>query len=159
MSAKVFLRLDGIPGESADQQHREWIEASSFRLAASVGPAPEGLAGPSRAVVDELRIGKAVDAASPRLLEACLVGRHIKEAVVEILRLPTRTKFLEYRFGDVFVVAVGLEIGGDEAVPTEIEQVRLSFGRIRMVHHHKSAAGPFTQTGFGWDLAAGEPLQ
>jgi type VI secretion system Hcp family effector len=159
MSAKVFLRLDGIPGECADQQHREWIEAVSFRLAASVATPPEGLAGAARAQVEELRIGKAVDAASPRLLEACLAGRHIKEAVVEVMRLPTRIKYLEYRFSDVFVVAVGLDIGGDEAVSTELEQVRLSFGKVRMTYHHKTATGALAQTGFGWDLAAREPLQ
>lgn len=159
MSAKVFLRLDGIPGESADQQHREWIDAVSFRLGASVGNPSEGLPAAARAQLDELRIGKAVDAASPRLLEACLAGRHIKEAVVEVMRLPTRTKYLEYRFSDVFVVAVLLDIGGDEAVSTELEQVRLTFGKVRMAYHHKTATGAFTQTAFGWDLAAGEPLQ
>jgi type VI secretion system secreted protein Hcp len=155
MSAKVYLRLDGIPGECADQQHRDWIEAVSFRLAASSVPSPEGLAVPGRAQVDELRIGKVIDAASPRLLEACLAGRHIKEAVVEIIRLPTRVKLLEYRFGDAFVTAVGLELGGDEAVSTEIEQVRLTFAKVRMIYQHKSATGVPTPIGFGWDLGAG----
>lgn len=158
MSAKVFLRLDGIPGESADQQHRDWIEVASFRFAASAGAAPEGLAGMVRAQVDELRIGKPVDLASPRLLEACLAGRHVKEAVVEIIRLPTRIRFLEYRFSDVFVTAVSLDVGGDEAVSTELEQVRLTFGKVRMTYHHKSATGAAAQTGFGWDLSAGEAL-
>jgi type VI secretion system Hcp family effector len=158
MSAKVLVRLDGIPGECADLQHRDWIEVITFRLGASAAPGPDGLAGPGRAQVDELRIGKALDLATPRLLEACLAGRHIKEAVVEVIRLPTRVKFLEYRFQDVFVVAVGVEIGGDEAVSTELEQVRLSFGKVRMTYHHKAASGALAQTGFGWDLAAGGPL-
>lgn len=152
-AAKVFLRLDGIPGECPDLQHRDWIEAASFRLVASALPAADGTPGPGRPQVDELRMTKAIDAASPRLLEACLTGRHIKEAVVEVLRLPTRVKFLEYRFHDVFVVAAGVEIGGDEAVSTEIEQVRLAFGKIRMTYLHKSATGAAAQVGFGWDLA------
>ena len=158
MASKVMLRLDGIPGECADLQHREWIEVLSFRLGASTLPAGEGFAGTGRAQLDKLRIGKALDVASPRLLEACLAGRHIKEAVVEIIRLPTRVKFLEYRFNDVFVVSVGVEVGGDEAVSTELEQVRLSFGKVRMTYLHKSATGAAAQTGFGWDLAAGEAL-
>ena len=158
MSAKIFLRLDGIPGESADQQHRDWIEAASLRFAASAAPAADGLAAPGRSQVEELRIGKTVDASSARLVEACFAGRHIKEAVVEIIRLPHRVKVLEYRFGDVFVVAVNLDIGGDEAVSIEQEQVRLAFGKVRMTYHHKSATGAPAQTGFGWDLAAGEPL-
>ena len=158
MSAKVFVRLDGIPGECTDLQHRDWIEAVSFRLAASAVPSPDGLAVPGRAQVEELRIAKLIDAASPRLLEACLSGRHIKEAVIEIIRLPTRVKFLEYRFSDAFVVAVGLEVGGDEAVSTEIEQVRLSFGKVRMTYQQKSATGAPAQTGFGWDLGAGEAI-
>jgi type VI secretion system secreted protein Hcp len=158
MSARVFLRLDGIPGECTDQQHRDWIDAVSFRLGASAALPPDGLAGPGRSQVDELRIGKAVDVASPRLLEACLAGRHIKEAVVDIIRLPTRVRYLEYRFNDVFVVAAGLEIGGDEAVSVELEQVRLTFGKVRMTYHHKGATGAPTQTGFGWDLGVGEPL-
>lgn len=158
MASKVMVRLDGIPGECADLQHREWIEALSFRIGASAAPAGEGYAGPGRGQLDELRIGKALDVASPRLLEACLAGRHIKEAVVEIIRLPTRVKFLEYRFTDVFVVGVGVEVGGDEATSTELEQVRLSFGKVRMTYLHKAASGASSQTGFGWDLAAGEAL-
>lgn len=158
MAAQVLLRLDGIPGECADLQHREWIEAASFRLGASAVPGPDGLAGPGRAQVDELRIGKAVDLASPRLLEACLAGRHVKEAVVEVIRLPTRIKLLEYRFQDVFVVGVEVEIGGHEASSIEVEHVRLNFGKVRMAYHHKAASGALAQTGFGWDLAAGGPL-
>jgi type VI secretion system Hcp family effector len=157
-AAKVFLRLDGIPGECPDLQHRDWIEVSAFRLAASTQPTAEGTAGPGRPQIDELRLTKAIDAASPRLIEACLTGRHIKEAVVEILRLPTRVKFLEYRFNDVFVVGVGVDVGGDEAVSTEVEQVRLAFSKIRMTYLHKSAVGAAVQTGFGWDIAAGETL-
>lgn len=157
-AAKVFLRLDGIPGECPDLQHRDWMEVAAFRLGASTAAVGDGIAGPGRAQIDELRVAKAIDAASPRLLEACLTGRHIKEAVVEILRLPTRTKFLEYRFNDVFVVAAGVEFGGDEAVYTEVEHVRLAFGKIRMTYMHKAATGALAQTGFGWDLAAGEAL-
>lgn len=158
MSAKVYLRLDGIPGECTDQQHRDWIEAVSFGLAASSVPSPEGIAVPGRAQVDELRIGKVIDAASPRLLEACLAGRHIKEAVVEIIRLPTRVKLLEYRFSDAFVTAVALELGGDEAVATELEQVRLTFGKVRMIYQQKSPSGTPTPIGFGWDLGAGASI-
>lgn len=158
MSAKVLVRLDGIPGECADLQHREWIEAATFRLGASAVPGPDGLAGPGRAQVDELHISKAIDLASPRLLEACLAARHIKEAVVEVIRLPTRVKLLEYRFQDVFVVAVNVEVGGDEAASTELEHVRLSFGKVRMTYHHKTASGALAQAGFGWDLAAGGPM-
>lgn len=158
MSAKVYLRLDGIPGECAEQHHRDWIEAVSFRLAASTVPSTEGLAVPGRAQVDELRIGKVIDAASPRLLEACLAGRHIKEAVVEIIRLPTRIKILEYRFSDAFVTAVSLELGGDEAVSTEVEHLRLTFGKVRMTYQQKSATGAPAQIGFGWDLGAGAAI-
>jgi hypothetical protein len=55
-------------------------------------------------------------------------------------------------------VAAGVAIGGDEAPSTELEQVRFAFGRIRMTYLHKAATGVPAQTGFGWDLAAGEAL-
>jgi hypothetical protein len=56
------------------------------------------------------------------------------------------------------VTAVSLDIGGDEAVSTELELVRLTFGKVRMTYHHKAATGAAAQTGFGWDLSAGEAL-
>ena len=29
MAIDVYLRMDGIPGESQDEQHKGWIEATS----------------------------------------------------------------------------------------------------------------------------------
>lgn len=50
MAFDAFLKIDGIPGESTDDKHKEWIEIASYRqgvsqpasaTASSVGAHPQ----------------------------------------------------------------------------------------------------------------------
>jgi type VI secretion system secreted protein Hcp len=74
-----FLKIDGIKGESQDKSHKDEIDVSSF----SWGMAQQGTAmkgggmGAGKVAVTDLKIIKEVDAASPKLFDACATGKHI----------------------------------------------------------------------------------
>jgi type VI secretion system secreted protein Hcp len=77
-----FLKIDGIKGESQDKSHKDEMDVQSF----SWGMAQQGTAvkgggmGAGKVAVSDLHITKQVDAASPKLLDACATGKHIGSA-------------------------------------------------------------------------------
>jgi type VI secretion system secreted protein Hcp len=79
-----FLMISGIPGESQDQRHLNWIELISFKegmsqpgvASRSVG----GAASATRVQMADLTITKRVDKASVVLRKNCSSGQQIKEA-------------------------------------------------------------------------------
>ena len=79
-----FLKIDGIKGESQDKNHKDEIDVTSF----SWGMAQQGTAskgggmGAGKIAVTDMRIVKEVDAASPKLFDACFTGKHIPTAQI-----------------------------------------------------------------------------
>lgn len=79
-----FLKIDGIKGESQDKSHKDEIDVISF----SWGMAQQGTAskgggmGAGKVSVTDIKIRKEVDAASPKLFDACFTGKHIPTAQI-----------------------------------------------------------------------------
>ena len=76
-----FLKLDGIPGESRDAQHKDEIDLESFSWGeTNAGPAAEagGGGGGGKVQFEDLNVVMKLNKASPLLLQACASGQHIK---------------------------------------------------------------------------------
>lgn len=85
----AFLHLDGIPGESTDPAHENWIEIESVqqtlsRPAASLPAAAGRRSG--EVVRGDVVVVKHLDKSSPKLVEALATGRVIPEARIELVR-------------------------------------------------------------------------
>src|ERR1035437_1938100 len=108
MAFDAFLKIDGIPGESTDDKHKDWIEIQSYshgvQQSASSTASSSGGASAERVNFNDLAVAKLVDKASPKLFEACCVGKHIKEVVIEVCRAGgDKQKFLENRMEQVLI--------------------------------------------------------
>src|ERR1700749_1650284 len=82
-SVDMFLKLDGIPGESTDDKHKGEIDLESFAFGLGRGGDGTGLATGTTASgtkgrLQTLRVDKVYDEASPRLMAAAATGKHIK---------------------------------------------------------------------------------
>ena len=84
MALDIFLKLDGIKGESTDTQHREEIVVASFSwgLSQQRTTSTGGGAGASKASFQDLHVVTNVSQASPQLFLASAAGRHIETAVL-----------------------------------------------------------------------------
>lgn len=87
---QIFVKVDGIPGESTNNKHKDWIDAFSYGDGVSQGynpaysnPGATGYA--MRADFAPITIVKQLDAASPKLREATASGKHFKEVRIEFL--------------------------------------------------------------------------
>jgi len=80
----MFLKLEGIEGESADDKKKNHIEIQSFTLgganSGSLASATGG--GTSKVSLQDAHFTKTIDKSSPNLFGALTVGRHIDKATV-----------------------------------------------------------------------------
>lgn len=112
MAFDAFLKIATIPGESTDSKHKDWIEVLSFSTGVSNAGAfgTGGGGGAERAVAEDFAIMKYVDTATPKLSLACCSGKHIAEAVLEVVmdRGSTGKKvaFMEYKMTDILIRSV-----------------------------------------------------
>lgn len=135
MAVDIFAKFDSIKGESTDDKHKDQIEVLSFShgihqnvssTASSAGGAATG-----RSEHDDFTIVKHIDAATPKLLEACAKGQHLKDVTIEICRAGgDKLTFMVIKMEQVMVshVIPSGTAKGDDDLPTE--SVSLNYGSI-----------------------------
>ncbi len=159
MAFDAFLKIDGIPGESTDDKHKDWIEVLSYGFGinqpTSATASSSGGATAERANFQDFSITKALDKASPKLAQACADGSHIKEITLTLNRAGgDKVKYMEYKLSECVVSAYhdGGSSGGSETLP--IETVAFNYGKITWTYtQQKRADGSGGgQVAGGWDL-------
>src|SRR5207244_6023969 len=96
MAGDMFLMLDGIKGESADDKHKgeSDIESFSWGLAQSGSGSRGSGSGTGKGDIADINIQKLVDKASPTLMLACAHGKHIAKGELSVRKAGERP--LEY---------------------------------------------------------------
>jgi type VI secretion system secreted protein Hcp len=81
----MFLKIDGIDGESQDHAHEGEIDVLSWSWGMSQSaPIMSRGGGAGKVNVQDLTISKRIDKATPKLADACATGKHMKEAVLTV---------------------------------------------------------------------------
>jgi type VI secretion system secreted protein Hcp len=156
---KAFLMIDGIPGESKDSKHINWIELMDYSEKMESQPSTSGSGGgAAKPVHGPLAITKRMDISSPKLYLALNNGLHIKEARMELIKSGLVT--MRINLSDVTITMVEV-IGNDpENGQPPAETINLSYGKIKWTYF---SADPRTgnikaRAESGWDLAANRPI-
>lgn len=95
----------------------------------------------------DLSVTKAVDGASPQLLEATATRRNIPSVTIVVLGLGSTDESTRFGMSDVRVSAVDIT-SGDAAGGALVETVSFGFGQIRVRH----TATDGTVIEHGWDV-------
>lgn len=160
MSFDAFLKVEGIPGESTDDKHKDWIEVLSFSwgVTQSASASTSGGATAERADFQDFSIVKRLDRASPKLALACASGTDIKTVTLELCRPGVeKDKFMEYKMTDCIVSAFsdsGGPAGGAQ------ESISFNYGKIQWTYTQERRAGGSGggQVAAGWDLQLNKKL-
>ena len=128
----TFMKIDGIPGESTDSKHKDWIELTKvehdFQQPSSATASSAGGATSERVNMNDLAVQKALDKASAKIYEACCNGKHIKEVTIEMCRAGgDQLKYMEIKLEEVIVS--GVELKKDGEFPAE--KISFNFGKIK----------------------------
>lgn len=133
----IFLKIDGIEGESKDSKHDKWIDVLTFKHGSiqSVQTGSPDAAG--RGIFEPFVFKHLVDKATPKLQEACMKGSHIKSAEVHFCRAIAGKQEVVYK-----VKFEGLKI-----VKAVVEVEDLAEGAFQLVETVQFLANKQTWTG------------
>ncbi len=153
MAQDVYLKIDGIAGESTDATHKDEIEVLSFSLGASnpVNITSSGhRAGAGKVSMQDLSFQMNYNKSSPSLFLACSSGKHIKDAVLTLRKAGGKQQeYLTYKMTEVFVSSY--QTGASSEQP--MDSVSLAFAKIELNYQQqdeKGAVGKPVKS--GWDI-------
>ncbi len=159
MAVDLYMKVDGIDGESTDAGHDKWIELESCSqgVAQSVSRGSgTGHQTGGRADFQDITVAKTVCSASPDLFLACCNGKSIPKVEVEFcLATEDKHTFLKYELEDVVISAVSTSGGAYDDKP--METVSFAFGKIKLEYtpvDNTGAAGAAVDR--TWDVNANE---
>jgi len=136
----IFLKVDGIDGESQDAKHKNEIQVSSATIAAHSGAvrAP-GTAG----VLHDMSFFAVMSKASPKLMLACASGMKIGKAVVTFRKSGGKQlEFLVITLSDVLVSSYsvnGRANKGENQIPTD--HFTFNFAKVKYEYRAQNQDG------------------
>lgn len=156
MAQDIFLKINGIDGESQDSAHKneievlvwDWnIEQQSNMHAGSGG-------GAGKATVSDLSFEHYVDRASPNLMKYCLTGKHIDQATLVVRKAGGNPlEYLKLTMSDVIVTKVAPRGAATDEARVR-ENVALSFSKVKQEYMVQNAQG-----GSGGAITAGYDIK
>jgi type VI secretion system secreted protein Hcp len=157
MAIDAYLQIDGVKGESSDDQHKGWIECESvswsLRQPKSATASTAGGHTAERAELSNVCFHKLCDLASPLLAQHCAMGKTVPKAKFEFFRADgdgKRVKYYEVELENVIVAEVAQGVGGGGMT----ENVGLKFSKVKWRYtQQRIAGGAGGNTAGGWDLA------
>ncbi len=143
-SFDAFLQIEGIPGESTESKHADWIELTSIghevRQPTSSTKGSAGGGSTGRSVHSPFTITKYLDKATPKLYEAVSSGKHFKKIKIEVNRAGgDKVKYYEITMEEVIISSVTTSghSGGDEL---PVESVSFDYGKIEWTYTQQKRA-------------------
>jgi type VI secretion system secreted protein Hcp len=160
MALELFLKLDGIDGESQKDGHEKEIDIFSVSLAAnntSTVGAGTG-SGSGKVDISALNISKATDASSPLLFQKCCDGSHIATGKVtfrEVGGSGGPVEYLTYDLTECFISSC--TASGSDGSGRPMESISLTFTTITINYTPQTAEGtPGDKIPASWDIGKGK---
>ena len=156
-----FLKIDGIPGESQDDEHKDEIEVVSWYWSETLnGFDPGSAGGTGKLKMEDFNLVIPVSRASPELFLACASAKHISQAVLTCRRGDgdgDGPEFLKYTFSDVVILS--FQSSGSAASGFSVtNQISLNFTRIEKEYRRQKEDGTVEIVKAGWDLERNAPI-
>jgi type VI secretion system secreted protein Hcp len=150
-----YIQIDGIPGESLDDKHKDWIEVlglgHEILQPVSTTKSSAGGASTGRTQHGDFVFTKLVDKSSPKLNEAVSNGKHLSKATIEMCRAGgSQVTFYKIVLDQVMVSKVQLQHhsngtsngatdpNGEPGFPTET--VHLNYGKVEWTYTQQKRA-------------------
>ncbi len=156
MAVDMFLKLDGIDGESVDKSHGKEIDI----LAWSWGMSQSGTfhagagGGAGKANFQDISVTKWVDKASATLMAKIATGDHVPKARLTV-RKAGKTP-LEYMIIEMEKVMItSYSTGGSGGEDRLTENITLNFAKVKVKYvPQKEDGSGEAEVEFGFDIAA-----
>jgi type VI secretion system secreted protein Hcp len=155
MAFDAFLKIEGIDGESTDQQHKGEIDVLSWSWGATQAIASGGSGGGTTGKVSmqDFHFVSRVNKASPLLFESCASGKHIDTATLSVRKAGDRAyDYIKITLSSVLVSGYLPAGAPDDAAS---EEVSLNFAKIEFEYVPQNADGSIASSvKTGYDVQA-----
>jgi type VI secretion system secreted protein Hcp len=154
----MFLKLEGIEGESQDSKFKDWIEVLSWNWGVhqdATGHRGTG-SGHSKASFQELHVSKHIDKASVKAFKACGKGDHIKKGKL-VCRKAGGDNPLDYyiiEMDDVLITHVSNNGHGGSGAQVS-ETLAMSFAKFKLTYKPQSKSGT-AESNVDWGFSINE---
>ena len=134
----MFLKIEGVDGESTDSAHDKWIEILSYSHGVSQPSSGAISSGGARSAErcdhQDFSVVKTLDKASPKLALMCSNGQHIPEVILVLCRDDgDKAQYMEYKMSDVIVTSVNYHCS-KSVDERPIEEVTFNYAKIEWTY-------------------------
>lgn len=159
MAVDMFLKLEGIKGESKAKGHEDEIDIQSFSWGCSQtgSMALGGGGGAGKVSFQDFNFSKKVDKASPELFLKCCNGKHISKGVLTVRKAGEKPlDYLVIEFEDLLVSST--TFGGAGSSDDVSENVSINFAKQKMTYREQDTktGGEKSKTEASWNLKTGQ---
>ena len=155
MAVDIFLKLDGVTGESRDSKHAKEIDILSWSWGAeqSGKAGLQGGAGAGKVNVHDITLQKFIDKSSPTLMLFCCNGKHISKGTLTMRKAGENP--LEYLKIDLEEILISsYSTGGTNSNDLQIEHISLNFAKFNKTYTPQSKDGSAEGAVVaGWNIA------
>ena len=140
--APIYLKIDGIDGETTAPGITNAVELLSF----SVAHSRSNITSPP--VLKDIVVVKALDKSSPKLAEACASGQHMPKAVLSCRKAGGSTNdYYTITLEDCFITSytVSGSGGGAGSEPLPTESISFNYTKIEWKYQKQDLAGQPTE--------------
>jgi type VI secretion system secreted protein Hcp len=161
MAVDYFLKIEGIPGESQDSEHKGEIQIQtwSFGVTQTGTSTQGGGMGGGKANWNDFHFTMKSNKAGPKLKLACATGQHIPTAVLTCRKAGGGQKtFSTWKFSDLLISSYNTGGSGDsDDLPLEA----ISFNYTKIEHEYKEQKADGSTSDpqkVGYDLKANKKV-
>jgi type VI secretion system secreted protein Hcp len=159
----IFLKIDGLKGESLDDSHKDEIDVVDWKWGLEQqGTGHRGMgSGAGKVRVKDLFVTKHVDKATPELFKACCNGKVFKEATLTVRKAGEKPlEYLKIKMSDVLISK--MDAGGGRSDTNEdllTEDVSLNFAKVEVEYtpQKPDGSGDAVVT-TGWNIEANKEV-
>ena len=154
MAVDMFLKLDGIKGESKDAKHKDEIHIESFSWGMNQTGAhgTGGGGGAGKVSVHDISVTKNTDKSTAGLMLACANGKHIGSGLITVRKAGENpVEYLKIKLSDILITSCQTAGHGSDLLT---ENITLNFAKFEVEYQvqgkdGKPEGGPDTM---GWDV-------
>lgn len=154
MAVDFFLKIDGVDGEANDSKHKGEIDIESFSWGEvnSGDAAHRGGMGAGKVTMQDFHFVMKVNKASPKLMQHCAAGEHVKKAVLTCRKAgKDQQEYYKVTFNDLVISSY--QTGGSQGNHVPVDQISFNFSKIEMEYKEQKPDGTLGgSVKGGWDV-------
>jgi len=154
MAVDMFMKLNGIDGESKDDSHSGEIDVLSWSWGMTQSGTMHlgGGGGSGKVNVQDVSFTKYVDKASAPLMLHCCNGKHIPDGTLVVRKAGENpVEYLKIKMNDIIVTSVST--GGSGGEDRLTENVTLNFAKVEVKYQEQGKDGKGKNAGnMTWDM-------